>query len=85
MFEQRKKQTVFIHSDTFHTKIKLPDWLGKALFWQLLAKNPPTVKEKKVGCRNFNCAPLSKPFTDQNKTNPKNKECGTARLCRSIS
>lgn len=37
-FGFKQKKTVFIHSDAFHTKIKLPDWLGKALFWQLLAK-----------------------------------------------
>lgn len=49
----------------FHTKIKFPDWLGKALFWQLLANNPPTVKGGKAGCGSFNCGPRWKSFMDQ--------------------
>lgn len=52
MFKQKKekKEQVLFILMHFHTKIKFPDWLGKALFWQLLANNPPTVKGGKAGC-----------------------------------
>lgn len=70
----------------FHTKIKFPDWLGKALFWHLLANNPPTVKGGKAGCGSFNCGPRSKSFMDQTHNQAQNnKDSRTACLCRSMS
>lgn len=33
----KKKEKHFIYFNAFHTEIKFPDRLGKALFWEMLA------------------------------------------------
>lgn len=87
MFKQKKKKKMVLFILThFNTKIKFPDWLGKALFWHLLANNPPTVKGGKAGCGSFNCGPRSKSFMDQTHNQAQNnKDSRTACLCRSMS
>lgn len=86
---RKRGKSLFI----FHTEIKLPQWLGKAIFFfgNCSQKNPPNTQKKggRVGCRGVNRAALSQ-FMGQNKTAKKKKkknitDSGTARLYRSIS
>lgn len=82
MFKQ-KKNTVFIHSDAFHTKtINVLIGLAKRSFGNCLQKSTYH-KGGKAGCGDSNCAAPSKPFTDRTKTNRENKD-RTACLTLSV-
>lgn len=80
---EKKKQSLFILTHSIQ-KLNFLIGLAKRSFGNCSQKST-NHKGGKVGCGNFNCAPPSKPFMDQNKTNRKNKDSRTACLWRSIS